>query len=130
MTAVARLVTHADVDEGATTDRVISVSARLEAALEDGRSLVLLDDRGWSISGAPGVRVRISAGEIVSTARVVVGPDEPFEGRTHEQMADDHWGWLAEILRRRGVDVHAHELERLPHDVVLSERLRTCLIGE
>ncbi|WP_432743482.1 hypothetical protein H7827_06950 [Streptomyces sp. JH002] len=124
MTVVARLVTHVDVDEGATTDRVISVSARLEAALEDGRSLVLLDDRGWGISGAPGVRERISAGEIVSTARVVVGPDEPFDGRTQEQMADDHWGWLAEILRRRGVDVSAHELERLPHDVVLSERLR------
>ncbi|MFB7898210.1 hypothetical protein ACFC1B_17940 [Streptomyces xiamenensis] len=130
MTVVARLVTHADVDEGATTDRVISVSARLEAALEDGRSLVLLDDRGWSLTGAPGMRARVSAGELESTARVVVGPDEPFDGRTHEQMADDHWNCLADALKRRGVDVHAHELERLPHDVVLSERLRTCLTGE
>ncbi|MFF2377282.1 hypothetical protein ACFVUW_23135 [Streptomyces xiamenensis] len=118
------------MDEGATTDRMISVSARLEAVLADGRSLVLLDDRGWSLSGAPGMRARVSAGEIESTARVVVGPDEPFDGRTHEQMADDHWSWLAESLRRRGVDVHAHELERLPHDVVLSERLRTYLTGE
>ncbi|CAL9396188.1 hypothetical protein SUDANB171_01357 [Streptomyces sp. enrichment culture] len=130
MTVVTRLVTHADVDEGATTDRMISVSARLEAVLEDGRSLMLLDDRGWSFSGAPGMRGRVSAGEVESTARVVVGPDEPFEGRTQRQMADDHWSWLAESLGRRGVDVGAHELERLPHDVVLSERLRTCLTGE
>jgi hypothetical protein len=49
---VTRLVTFVDVD-GATEARQISVSARNEAALEDGRHVLLLDDRGWSESAHP-----------------------------------------------------------------------------
>lgn len=59
---------------------------------------------------------------------MVVGPDEPFDGKTPAQMAADHWGSLADTLRRKGVDVDTQELERLPHDVQLSERLRAWLI--
>jgi hypothetical protein len=59
----------------------------------------------------------------VDTARVVVGPDEPFAGHSHGDMAAGHWAHLAGVLRRQGVAVDAVELERLPHDVVLSERL-------
>ncbi|WP_059010253.1 hypothetical protein [Streptomyces specialis] len=124
MTVVTGLVTHADLDDGAPDAQGISVTARLEAVLADGRSVVLLDDRGWSSSGGPDGRVRISAGEVDRTTRMVVGPDEPFGGRTQEQMTADHWGYLAGVLGQRGVDVEPHELERLPHEVVLSERLR------
>jgi hypothetical protein len=127
MTAVTRLVTHADLDEAATNARQISVSARLEAELTDGRSLVLLADRGWTSSGGGDIRARTSAEDIERTARMVVGPDEPFDGRTHEQMAADHWGSLAGILGQQSVDVDAQELERLPHDVVLSKRLRAWI---
>ncbi|KUJ68243.1 hypothetical protein ACZ90_20160 [Streptomyces albus subsp. albus] len=127
MTVVTRLVTHADLDDVATDVRQISVSARLEAVLADGHSLVLLDDRGWSVSGPVDIRARISAEDVERDIRMVVGPDEPFGGRTHEQMAADHWSSLASILRRQGVDVDAQELERLPHDVVLSERLRAWI---
>lgn len=77
MTAVTRLVTYTDLHVGATTARRLSVSARLEAVLADGRSVVLLDDRGWSTSGPSGMP--------------------------------------------------AHDLERLPHDAVLSERLRAWI---
>ncbi|MFJ9417240.1 hypothetical protein ACIRPT_24050 [Streptomyces sp. NPDC101227] len=126
MTVVTRLVTHVDLDDGATGARQVSVSARLEAVLADGRSLVLLNDRGWSwrTSGPVAIRARISVEDIEKDARMVVGPDEPSDGETHEQMAAGHWGFLARILRQQGAEVDAQELERLSHDVVLSERLR------
>lgn len=130
MTVVTRLVTHADLDGSATDARQLSVSARLEAVLADGRSLVLLDDRGWGASlpaGGGDIRAWISVEEVERTARVVVGPDEPAEGETPEQSAAGHWGSLARSLARRGVDVDARELARLPHEVVLSDRLRAWL---
>ncbi|MFI5763449.1 hypothetical protein ACIA8F_21230 [Streptomyces sp. NPDC051563] len=58
---------------------------------------------------------------------MVVGPDEPFDGMTQEQMAAGHWGHLAGVLGERGADVSAQELARLPHDVVLSDRLRAWI---
>lgn len=48
MAAVARLVTLVDVDDDVADPRQMSVSARHEAVLVDGRRLLLLDDRGWS----------------------------------------------------------------------------------
>ncbi|WP_327251419.1 hypothetical protein [Streptomyces sp. NBC_01244] len=127
MTAVTRLVTYTDLDVGTTSAQQLSVSARLEAVLADGRSVVLLDDRGWSTSGPAGIPALTSTEDIEETARTVVGPDEPFDGMTQEQMAAGHWGHLAGVLGRHGVDVPAHELELLPHDVVLSERLRAWI---
>ncbi|MFZ3495807.1 hypothetical protein ACODT5_21710 [Streptomyces sp. 5.8] len=127
MTVVTRLVTYTDLDVGATNARQLSVSARLEAVLADGRSVVLLDDRGWSSSGLSGLPALTSIEDIEETARTVVGPDEPFDGMTQEQMAAGHWGHLAGVLGQHGVDVPAHELEQLPHDVVLSERLRAWI---
>jgi hypothetical protein len=46
----------------------------------DGRRVLLLDDRGWSASGPPGIWAVTSVEEIVDMARTVVGPDEPFGG--------------------------------------------------
>jgi hypothetical protein len=48
VTAVARLVTRVDTDDDGSDPRRMSVSARLDAELADGRSVVLLNDRGWS----------------------------------------------------------------------------------
>ncbi|GAA3719438.1 hypothetical protein [Streptomyces tremellae] len=126
-TAVVRLVTRAELDTADSAARRISVSARLVAVLADGRRVVLLDDRGWSASGPAGTGLRLVAEEVERDARTVVGPDEPFGGRTRAQMAADHWGSLARVLARRGVAVDAAELARLPHDVVLGERLRARL---
>lgn len=127
MTVVTRLVTYTDLDGGATNAEQLSVSARLEAVLADGRGVVLLDDRGWSTSGPSGIPALTSTEDIEETARTVVGPDEPFDGMTQEQMAAGHWGYLAGVLREQGVDVPADELARLPHDVVLSARLRAWI---
>jgi hypothetical protein len=104
--------------------RQMSVSARHEALLVDGRRVLLLDDRGWSSSGnVPDIWAVTSVEDIEETARFVVGPDEPFAGRSQEDMEAAHWAFLSEVLRRQGVVVDARELKRLPHDVVLSERL-------
>ena len=64
-----------------------------------------------------------SESDIAETARLVVGPDEPFGGRSQDDMENDHWNALAETLRAHGVVVDASELRQLPHDVVLSDRL-------
>jgi hypothetical protein len=112
----------------------MSVSARHEAVLDDGRRLLLLDDRGWTeaLRGAGANEIDelwglTSERDIVETARVVVGPDEPFDGRSQDDMETDHWKALAETLRVQGVVVDASELRHLPHDVVLSDRLRARL---
>ena len=54
---------------------------------------------------------------------MVVGPDAPFGGHSQEDMEADHWAHLTEVLRQHGIVADALELKRLPHDVVLSERL-------
>ena len=120
---MTRLVTVVDVD-GAAGARQISVSARHEAVLEDGRHVLLLDDRGWSESGPPNIWAVTSVEDIVGTTRTVVGPDEPFGERSHEDMEADHWAQLSAVLEQQGVIADALDLRRLPHDVVLSERLR------
>lgn len=128
---VARLVTFAEVREDGSDERQMSISARHEAVLQDGRRLLLLDDRGWttSVRGADDIWAVTSVEEIESEARMVVGPDEPFEGRTQADMEADHWAYLAEILRAQGVVVEAKELRELPHEVVLGERLLARLRG-
>jgi hypothetical protein len=142
MTAVARLVTFVDVDDGAGDARQMSVSARHDAVLTDGRRVLLLADRGWSslssLSAAwkgdvsdldswredqPDIWATTSIEDIEETARAVVGPDEPFDGRSQEDVEAGHWTYLSEVLRQHGVVVDPLDLKRLPHEVVLSKRL-------
>jgi hypothetical protein len=135
MSAVTRLVTFVDVREGVGDARQMSVSARHEAELVDGRRVLLLDDRGWSSTSltaswqgeVPAEPLdswaTTSAEDIEATARTVVGPDEPFEGFSKEDAETGHWTHLSDVLRRHGVVVDPLDLKRLPHDVVLSERL-------
>lgn len=128
MSSVARLVTFVDV-VGVADDRVVRVSARHEALLADGRRVLLLGDRGWTSSSSlpgdvPDAWAHTSVEEFETTARTVVGPDEPFGDRSPQDMEAGHWAHLAGVLREHGVVVDPGELERLAHDVVLSERLR------
>jgi hypothetical protein len=139
MAAVTRLVTLVDVNDENSDAHQMSVSALHEAVLEDGGRVLLLDDRGWTSAA-----LRASWGEapegdshreqldtwavtsvedIEETARIVVGPDEPPDGYSQEEMDASHWAYVADVLRQQGVAVDAEDLKRLPHDVVLSERL-------
>jgi hypothetical protein len=131
--AVTRLVTFVDVRNDTLDARQISVSARHEALLADGRRVLLLGDRGWSASlhgdGSPDVWSQALREEIESTARMVVGPDEPLEERSHQDMEAGHWAYLEAVLRQQGVVADAGELRQLPHDVMLSERLLARIGG-
>jgi hypothetical protein len=134
MAAVTRLVTLVDVNDENSDARQMSVSARHDAELQDGRRVVLFDDRGWTsaaltassmgeVIDQPEIWALTSVEDIEETARVVVGPEEPPEGHSQEDAEADHWSYLADVLRQQDVVVDALELRRLPHDVVLSERL-------
>jgi hypothetical protein len=117
MTAVRRLITYADIDDRALDPGMVSVAARLEVELTDGRRILLLDDRGW---GSTQRWAETSVEDIQETTRVVVGPDEPPNGRSQEEMETGHWTSLQQIVNRQGIAVDAAELRRLPHDVELS----------
>jgi len=47
------LVTFVEVDDAVADPRQMSVSARHEAVLMDGGRVLLLADRGWSVSARP-----------------------------------------------------------------------------
>ena len=134
MSRVIRLVTVAGVGEPVDA-RDIAVSARHEAVIDDGRRVVLLNGRGFTESlrgpGADEVDVWATASEqeVARTARMVVGPDEPFGDLTRADMEAGHWETLAGTLRAQGVPADAEELRRLPHDVELSDALRARLGG-
>jgi hypothetical protein len=138
VSAVWRLLTSVDLAEGINDTRQMTVSARHEAVLSDGQRVLLLDDRGWSSSVhiafqagdrdptrevPPDIWATTSVEEIEQTARMVVGPDEPPDGFSQEDAEQGHWAHLSDVLRQHGVVVDALDLRRLPHDVVLSERL-------
>jgi hypothetical protein len=118
MARVVRLETVVTLRERG--DGFASYSARLDAVLDEGRRVVLLDDRGWS-EQTRGPRPWPSATreEIAFTARTVVGPDEPPPGRTAAEEDDLHWDSLARTLGAQGISIDPAELRALPHDVLL-----------
>jgi hypothetical protein len=129
---VERLETLVEVHDH-DDPRTMSVDARHEAVLPDGRRLLLLDGRGWTSTlnrrspEIPDVWAATSVQDIEADARAVVGPDEPVEGRSWEEAEAAHWSFISDLLQRQGVVVDAAELRRLPHDVVLGDRLRARL---
>ena len=127
---VMHLVTFVEVDDPVANPRRLSVTARHEAVLSNSDRVLLLDDRGWSESifttdgsGPPDIWSTLTAGEIAATARVIVGPDEPFDGHSQEHMESSHWDTLTAVLQREGVDVEGMALSELPHEVVLGDEL-------
>jgi hypothetical protein len=116
---IKRLVSYVDADDAIGTDQV-SLSVRFEAELDDGRLVLLLDDRGWSSSGTWS---QVSSAEIEETTRVVVGPDEPHDDGTWEEAETSYWDYIREILAEQGVEIDSAGLRSLPHDVIPSARL-------
>ena len=128
--AVARFITFTDVGGDVGDVGQASVLARHEAVLTDGRRVVIFDHRGWTWSlhsseGDVGHDPWSSTArqDIEDTARVVVGPDEPFDDHSQDDTDADYWAHVARVLEQHGVSATAHELTNVPHDVVLSERL-------
>jgi hypothetical protein len=97
---------------------------------------MLLSDRGWSQSticfsyGESPVRKDLSTQwdavtreEIEEAARSVVGSDAAYADYTAADMTEAHWWSLAATLAKQGIPVDPTDLEALPHEVVLSDRL-------
>ena len=105
MSVVARLVTLVDLRDDDLGGQM-SFSARHEAVLEDGRHLLLLDDRGWSTSllraradsdsaeEVPDFWAVTSRDDIEETARQVVGRTSRSTGarkRTWNETTGPIW---------------------------------------
>lgn len=119
---VQGLLTLADLNERHPN----AVSVRHDAVLSDGRQVVLLDGRGWS--GSQPVDEK-TIDDVKRTARMVVGPDEPPAGWTQAETEADHWATLERKLENAGIRTEGVELKALPHEVVLSDRLRRRVKG-
>lgn len=138
MATVSRLITAVDIEDDADQPAdQLSFSAVLKAELADGREVVLLDDRGWGQTALIEVGgtapsdpwASVTRRQVETTARSVVGPDEPVDGEDSDEAERAHWSSLARALGRTGVATTADELRRLPDDVVLSDRLLDRLRG-
>lgn len=105
-------------------DSSIGFSALHLAVLDDSRRLTLLSDRGWGVSGPPGIWGYTSVEEIEQEARMVVGPDDD-----DPETPACHWAHLADALREQGVQVDAEQLRELPHHVELSAEIQARLAG-
>lgn len=119
MGIMRRFVSIVEID-GVEAGRNAGLSVLHQAQLDDGRLLVVLDDRGWSTNQKCSMA---TASEIRETARMVVGPDEPLHGRSQADAVRGYWLFIQDILARQDVAVPLDELQRLPHDVVFGPKL-------
>lgn len=117
MAAVVRLVSVVDINEG-SNPLMVSVSVTHMAELDNGQSILLLDDRGWN-SNQPWTTS--NAEKIQETARTVVGPDEPRDDQTMEDAVAAYWDYIRRILADEGIEASPDNLMKISHDVVLSD---------
>jgi hypothetical protein len=95
--------------------------------LEDGRRVILHEDRGFTIgwrsseSGSGDIRGHETRDSITRNVLNVVLPDD-------DECAEDHpWSWLADLARARGLNVTAEDLRGLPYEVILTDRVMRWL---
>ena len=120
MASASKLVTVADLDYSSPDKTRVSVAARLGLLLEDGGSVLLLDNRGWSTSQH---WADASVDDIEKRAFDLMGPDAPTADQDQEEMATEYWEFLSEILEQQDLDIGPAALRELPHEVRLSHRL-------
>lgn len=92
------------------------------ALLEDGRRVILHEDRGFTLGPPRGAGPHhLTAEDIARDVLNVVLPDD-------DECRDAHpWAWLTELALARGLDVTADDLRRVPYEVVLTDRLTRWL---
>ena len=108
--------------ELATFRRAAHCDVHEVAVLDDGRRVLLHDDRGFSVgpSTPSDPWAFLTAADLERSARGVVLPDED-DGEEHP------WDWLVGLLADRGVTASADELRHVPYRVVLGPLLRARL---
>jgi hypothetical protein len=85
--------------------------------LEDGRCVLLHEERGLTISGPVG------AAALTQSVLTVVLPDDDDGARREAHP----WGWLAGLAHARGLSVTADHLRLLEYEVVFSESVTRWL---
>ena len=96
--------------------------------LEDGRRVILHEDRGFTLgwrssgeSGAGEIRGQETLDSITRDVLNTVLPDD-------DELAEDHpWPWLANLARARGLDVTADDLRDLAYEVILTDNVTRWL---
>jgi len=95
--------------------------------LDDGRRVILHEDRGFTISRIMGAQGR-HAGPLGETRDSMIQDVLNVVLPDGEQPADDHpWSWLADLARARGLQVTANELRVLSYEVVLTDAVARWL---
>jgi hypothetical protein len=95
--------------------------------LEDGRRVILHEDRGFTIGlgSSRESTADLRRGETIESLTrdvlSVVLPDD-------DVPAEDHpYSWLADLARARGLNVSADDLRSLPYDVIFTDEVRRWL---
>jgi hypothetical protein len=104
-----------------------SFSVREFVTLEDGRRVILHEDRGFTIGLGSS---RETAADLrryetlESLTRLVLNTVLPDD----DVPAEDHpWSWLADLARARGLNVSADDLRSLPYEVIFTDEVRRWL---
>jgi hypothetical protein len=84
--------------------RGMNIDVHEFAVVDDGRRLVLHQDRGFSTSAT-----HLTAGHAKQSVLTTVLPDDA------EITGEDHpWEWLASLIRNQGVAVTPEQLKAVP----------------
>jgi len=95
--------------------------------LEDGRRVILHEDRGFTIGlgssreTAADLRRGLTLEVLTRQALNVVLPDDDVPAEAHP------YSWLADLARSRGLNVTADDLRSLPYEVTFTDKVRRWL---
>lgn len=95
--------------------------------LEDGRRVILHEDRGFTIGlgssreSTADLRKGLTLESLTPDVLAVVLPDDDVPAEAHP------WSWLADLARARGLDVSADDLRRLAYEVIFTDEVRRWL---
>jgi hypothetical protein len=96
--------------------------------LEDGRRVILHEDRGFTIGlrstgkSDPGdLREHETLESLTRDVLNTVLPDDDVPAEAHP------WSWLADLARARGLNVTADDLRSLPYEVTFTDEVRRWL---
>jgi len=125
---VAGLGAICDLDPR-TPDKARSQSFSVSefVTLEDGRRVILHEDRGFTIGlgssreTAADLRRYETLEGLTRDVLAVVLPDDDVPAEAHP------WSWLADLARARGLNVTADDLRSLPYEVTFTDEVRRWL---
>jgi len=113
-----------DLRPEASDSHTQSFSVSEFALLEDGRRVILHEDRGFTVGWRSGSGEPPEPETVEGMTRDVLNVVLPDD----DECTDAHpWSWLAELARARGLNVTADDLRVVPYEVVFTDRVRQIL---